>query len=178
MTLRARLATALLTIACILVIPLLMAVLSLNSLHRDAVALQNGEFAASLLLGRLREGLFDLRRQETRLLFVHDSASNEAIVKEVAEIDRLADSLDTYQLTDAAVGVRGAINQIDKWGPVEYQAASSGRGSRADTISTTYIVPALDSADAGVRAADGDLRVRTQQRVAASAISIQRAREA
>ncbi len=57
MTLRARLATALLTIACILVIPLVMAVVSLNTLHRDAVALQNGEFAASLLLGRLREGL-------------------------------------------------------------------------------------------------------------------------
>ena len=178
MTLRSRLATALLTIAVILVIPLVIAVVSLNSLHRDAVALQKGEFAASLLLGRLRDGLYDLRRQETRLLFVHDSASSDAIAKEIAEVNRLADSLETYQLTDAAVGVRGAIDQIGLWGPVEYQAALSGKGPRADTISTTYIVPALDSADSGVRSAEHDLSVRMQERVGQSAGSIGKARMA
>ena len=59
MTLRSRLATALLTIAVILVIPLLIAVRSLERLHSDALALQNGEFAASLLLGQ-RHGDFRL----------------------------------------------------------------------------------------------------------------------
>src|ERR1044071_8768879 len=43
MTLRSRLAIALLSIAVILVIPLLVAVASLNSLHNDAIALQRGE---------------------------------------------------------------------------------------------------------------------------------------
>ena len=178
MTLRSRLATALLTIAVILVIPLLIAVQSLNRLHRDALDFQNGEFAASLLLGRLRDGLNDLRRQETRLLFVHDSASSDAIAKQIGEVDQLADSLDHYQLTAAAVGVRKAIRQIANWGPVEYQAALSGKGPRADTISTTYIVPALDSADAGVRFAEGDLRARTAERLSQSAASINKAQNA
>jgi signal transduction histidine kinase len=174
MTLRARLATALLTIAVILVIPLLIAVQSLNRLHRDALALQRGEFAASLLLGRLREGLYDLRRQETRLLFVHDSAARDAIAKQITEVDQLADSLEHYQLTAAAAGVRGAISQIKKWGPVEYQAALNQKGNRADTISTTYIIPALDSADVGVLSADHDLRARTADRVSQSATSIKK----
>ena len=61
-----------------------MAVLSLNGFHRDALDFQNREFAASLLLGSLRDGLNDLRGQETRLLFVHDSASRDAIAKQIA----------------------------------------------------------------------------------------------
>ena len=77
MTLRSRLAIGLIAIAVILVIPLVMAVLSLDRLHREARNLQSKEFAGSLLLGSLREGLFDLRRMETRLLFVHDSASKD-----------------------------------------------------------------------------------------------------
>lgn len=173
MTLRSRLATALLAIAVILVIPLLIAVQSLNGLHDDALALKDGEFAASLLLGRLREGLFDLRHQETRLLFVHDSASGESIAKQIADVDRLTDSLEHYKLPSAAAGVRGAINEITKWGPIEYAAALGGNGTRADAISATYIVPGLDSADVVVRDAERDLRSRTALRVSQSATSIQ-----
>jgi signal transduction histidine kinase len=173
-TLRSRLAASLLSIAVLLVIPLLIAVRSLDSLHRDAIALQKGEFAASLLLGRLREGLYDLRHQETRLLFVHDSAARDAITKQISEAGRLADSLEAYQLTSAAVGVRRAIRRIETWGPVEYQSALSGRLDRADTISASYIVPALDSADAGVRVAERDLRERMNDRVTQSAASIKR----
>jgi signal transduction histidine kinase len=174
MTLRSRLAVALLSIAVILVIPVLIAVKSLDRLYGEVIALQHGEFAASLLLGRLREGLFDLRGQETRLLFVHDSASRLAIAKQVDEVDRLADSLVHYQLTDAATGVRVAIEQVKKWGPEEYRTAANDRGFRADTISHTYIIPALDSADAGVRKAERDLRERTSARVDNSATSIRR----
>ena len=177
MTLRSRLATVLLAIAVILVIPLLIAVRSLNGLHDDALALQNGEFAASLLLGKLREGLFDLRRQETRLLFVHDSASLESIAKQIADVDRLTDSLEHYKLPSAATGVLAAINQITKWGPIEYGAATSGNGSRADAISATYIVPGLDSADVVVRDAERDLRQRTALRVSQSATSIQQTKK-
>ena len=174
MTLRSRLALGLLTIAIILVIPLLIAVRSLDRLHRDARSLKDGEFAASLLLGSLREGLFDLRRQETRLLFVHDSGSAIEVAKQIGEVARLADSLDNYQLTGAAIDVRRAVTQIATWGPVEYEAALRDRGRTADTISTTYIVPALDSADAGVRAAEHDLRERTSDRILESTSAIER----
>jgi hypothetical protein len=69
MTLRSRLVVGLVTIAIVLVCPLVFAIQSLRALHADAVALRDREFAGSLLLGRLREGLSDLRRQELGLLF-------------------------------------------------------------------------------------------------------------
>ena len=178
MTLRSRLAIGLLSIAIILVIPLAIAVRSLDELHDEARALEREEFAASLLLGSLRESLFDLRRMETALLFIHDTAAKNAIAAQIDEVRALTDSLEQYELSDAASGVRRAVGEIARWGPAEYQAALSGRDRVADTISARYLVPALDSADAGVRIAEAELRDRTQQRILRSAESIDRTRTA
>jgi signal transduction histidine kinase len=172
MTLRSRLALGLVSIAIILVIPLLIAVRSLDGLHRDARDLQHEEFAASLLLGGLRESLADLRRQEIRLGVAPDTAARNAVATRIAEVSRLADSLDGYQLSSAAAKVRTAVHQIAQWGPLEYEAARSDRGHKADTISATYIVPALDSADLGMRAAERNLRERTSARLDRSASAI------
>ena len=118
MTLRTRLALGLITIALIIVVPLVIAVRALDRLHRDARALRDNEFAASLLLGSLREGLSDLRRQETALLFVHDVASRDAMDKQVKIVARLADSLDfIYALDKSANDIRNAINEIVTWAP-------------------------------------------------------------
>jgi signal transduction histidine kinase len=174
MTLRSRLAFGLLTIAIILVIPLLIAVQSLDRLHRDARALEEGEFPASLLLGQLREGLLDLRRQELRLLFVRDAESRDAVARQISYVRGLADSLEHYKLPEAANDVRRAITKINEWGPQEYQAALSGRGDRADEISKSYFVPALDSADAGVRMAEEELREGLRARVSQSATAIKK----
>jgi signal transduction histidine kinase len=178
MTLRSRLAIGLLSIAIILVIPLAIAVRSLDELHDDARALESEEFAASLLLGSLRESLFDLRRMETRLLFLHDTAARNAIASQIDAVRALTDSLEHYELSEAASGVRQSVTQIARWGPAEYQAALSGRPQVADTISARYLVPALDSADAGVREAEADLRERTRVRIIESAASIDRTRTA
>src|SRR5262245_57233551 len=168
MTLRSRLAVGLLSIAIILVIPLAIAVQSLDRLHDEARALEREEFAASLLLGSLRESLYDLRRLETRLLFVHDSAARDAIAGQIDEVRALTDSLEGYELSEAASGVRHSVSEISRWGPAEYQAALSGRPRVADTISARYLVPALDSSDAGVRRAEAELRDRTRERIITS----------
>ena len=52
MTLRTRLTLGLLTIAVILIVPLLIATRSLDRLHADTESLREGDFGASLLLGR------------------------------------------------------------------------------------------------------------------------------
>ena len=178
MTLRSRLAIGLISIAVILVIPLLIAVQSLNRLHREARALQSGEFAGSLLLGSLRESLYDLRRAETRLLFVPDTSARNAMASQIAEVRLLTDSLDRYQLSGAAADVRHAVAQIAKWGPEEYAAALSKRNVLADSISHHYLIPALDSADTGVRSAEDDLRKRTLERIDRSATSLHRTQTA
>jgi signal transduction histidine kinase len=176
MTLRSRLAIGLLSIAIILVIPLLIAVRSLDRLHSATRDLQRGEFAASLLLGSLREGLNDLRRAETRLLLVHDSSSLDIMAAEMGEVRQLTDSLDHYQLSSTAADLRRAVGLIARWGPAEYDAALRKRYEIADTISGRYLVPALDSADAGVRSAEEDLRARTLERIESSAMSLRQTR--
>ena len=75
MTLRSRLALGLVTIAIILVGPLVLAIYSLRALSRDAKILANTDLAASMLLGQLREGLSSVRHTELGLLFTHDGAS-------------------------------------------------------------------------------------------------------
>ncbi len=93
MTLRSRLAAGLVIIAIILVTPLVLAITSLRRLHDDATTLRDREFAASLLIGRLREGLNDVRRAELALLFAKgDVASRDAMEKNVARVKALADA--------------------------------------------------------------------------------------
>lgn len=175
MTIRSRLALGLVTIAIILVIPQLLAVRSLERLHRDARSLRDGEFAASLLLGRLREGLNELRRQETALLFVHDVGTRDAMARGVGRVTRLADSLDHYQLRESARELRGAVRQVSQFAPLEYRVALADNRPAADSISSERLVPAINAADREVLVAENDLRDRTRARVEEAATAASRA---
>src|SRR4051812_11883572 len=176
MTLRSRLIVGLLTIAVILVIPLLIAVQAMDRLHRDARALRDKEFAASLLLGRLREGLNDLRRQETALLFVHDAKTRDQMDKQLNAVARTADSLKAFDLDKSAGDVSRNIADIVAWAPHEYAAALADHRDEADQISATHLVPALRNADQSVLEAERALRQRTVERVASAATAISRAK--
>ena len=96
MTLRARLTLGLLTIAVILIVPLLSALRSLDRVHEEAKMLRDGDFAASLVVGRLRESLNDLRAAELALLFVRDGKSHQAMRDRILDVQRMADSLAAY----------------------------------------------------------------------------------
>jgi signal transduction histidine kinase len=176
MTLRSRLIVGLLTIAVILVIPLLIAVQAMDRLHRDARALRDKEFAASLLLGRLREGLNDLRRQETALLFVHDAHTRDVMERQLNVVAALADSLKGFNLDKSADAVSGTISDIVAWAPHEYAAALADRRDEAEQISSTHLVPAITSADRSMLEAERALRQRTVERVASAAVEISRAK--
>ena len=63
MNLRTRLALSLVIIAAVLIVPLVVARVAMQSLHREMRGLREGDFQASLILGRLRDGLGDARAQ-------------------------------------------------------------------------------------------------------------------
>jgi signal transduction histidine kinase len=165
MTLRSRFAGGLVTIAIILVLPLVFAIQSLRALHADAVALRDREFAGSLLLGRLREGLSDLRRQELGLLFTKDVAAHDAMDKLLEKVATLSDSLKVFQLPEYARDVGESVRQIAEAAPTEYRAALASDTVVADSLSSHVFVPALNRADSIVRVAEGRLRERTSARV-------------
>src|SRR5256885_14411847 len=127
MTLRARLTASLLTIAVILTVPLLFATVSLDKLHGEAKKLRDGDFAASLLLGRLRDAINDLRSSEMAVLFVRDEKSRASMLDRVRDVQRIADSLDTCDLGRAARDVRVAMNAVATGAQAEYQTATAHR---------------------------------------------------
>jgi hypothetical protein len=150
MTLRSRLATGLILIAIILVGPLVFAIQSLHRLQDDARALRDNDFAASLLLGRLREGLNDLRRGELALLFSKDKASRDTLDDELGQVGRLADSLSHFQLPAYGREIAESVRQIAAAAPSEYRAALANQPKLADSISANVFVPALNHADSTV----------------------------
>jgi signal transduction histidine kinase len=174
MTLRSRLAAGLVTIAIILVTPLVFAIQSLRVLHGDATALRDRDFAASLLISRLREGLNDLRRAELALLFKPDVVSRDAMETGVAHVGALADSLSHFELPAAAKDIGVSIRQIAAAAPSEYAAALEGKTELADSISSKSFVPALNHTDSTVLAAEHALADRTTQRVNAQTAAINR----
>jgi len=169
MTLRARLSLGLLTIAVILTVPLLIATRSLGRLHNEAKALRDRDFAASLILGRLRDALNDLRSAEMAVLFVRDEKSRESMMQRVADVGRLADSLETYELGNTTREVGAAMQTVEAGAEAEHQAATERHDKTAEKISSEKVIPAINRAEAAVVTAERMLRERTRDRVAAAA---------
>ena len=174
MTLRTRLTLGLLTIAVILIVPLLIATRSLDQLHADTERLRTGDFGASLLLGRLRDALNDVRSAELALQFVRKPESRTAMEQRIHTVETLADSLDVYELGGAAKDIRDAMSRVASAATREFDAAVSGRPNEAYRLSTEEVIPAITSAEASVARAERALRERTRDRVArASNLALQ-----
>ena len=165
MTIRTRLALGLFAIAVVLLLPLMFALRSLDRVHDQTEALRDREFAASLLLGRMRAAAEDLRGAETALLFIHDVASRDAMAAQIERLDSMADTLGGFQLDEAADQIRTALNAVVRYAPLEYQAAFLGNSRSADTLSNRHVVPAINSVDRVIGAAQQSLRERTRDRV-------------
>jgi len=169
MTLRTRLTLGLLTIAVILIVPLFIATRSLGRLQSESEALRDRDFAASLVLGRLRDALNDLRTAEVALLFVRDEKSRETMTARIHAVRALADSLSRYGLGGATRDVRAAMQTVESGAAQEYQAAVARRDGSAEQISSHQVVPAITRGETSVRAAERTLRERTRLRVEAAA---------
>lgn len=175
MTIRTRLALGLLTIALVLVIPLVIALRSLASLHDATADLRDREFAGSLLLGRIRTTADDLRRADERLIFLHDVPSREAMSDALGRLLVMADSLDGYALDSAAGNIRTALREIAEFAPIEYRAALNGELVEAESISTRHVIPAIGRVERSTLLAERVLRERMQSRVTDAANATEQA---
>jgi len=173
MTLRTRLILGLFTIAVILVVPLLVATRSLDRLQGEAEQLREGDFTASLLLGRLTEALNDLRSAELALQFVHDAGSRRSMNERLATVQQLTDSLDRYALSGAARDIRSGMAVVASNVEAEYQAARTERNAEVDRISQKVILPAITLAETSIMRAETSLRQRTRERVSEAAVIAQ-----
>jgi signal transduction histidine kinase len=179
MSLRTKLAVGLVTIAAILVVPLVMAVVSLAHLETNARALRDREFAASFILNSIADGLNAVEAAESGVLFGHDTskaASQALMMREIATIGALTDSLQRLDLVDAARDLRTAVVRVTEWAPREAQEALAGHGAAADSIARGQIRPAMQLATASIEAGETQLRERTTVRVTEAVAGTKRAR--
>jgi signal transduction histidine kinase len=168
MTLRGRLTLGLVGMGLVLLIPLLLAISALERAERSAVELGEAEFAASLLMGRVRKSLEDVRAAENALLFVHDQASRDRMTRELDRLEAMADTLSRFGLAQAAE-LRSGVAALRPATDAEYAAASAGRADEAEQISAARVLPALEEMQRSVVAAEGALGDRTRERVAYAA---------
>jgi signal transduction histidine kinase len=169
MTIRTRLGLGFVAVAVVLVLPLVLTLRALDRFQEQAVALRDNEFAASLLLGRIRSVTHDLGEAELALVIFPSDTTRDTMSARLARLQALADSLDRYQLDSTARQVRDAIDEVAMLAPVELRDALEGRKEAADRISEERVRPAINRIDSWTTVAEQSLRSRTRDRVADAA---------
>lgn len=165
MTLRARLSVGLIAMALVLLIPLLLALNSLERLEDTNRVLRDTDFAASIAIGRLRSATEDVRAAENALLFVHDDSSRRRMTRHIASADSLAAMLSGYNLARESRQIRASLARIRAAAASEYAAASQGRPREAEDISADSVLPEIARINTIMRQTEADLRGRTAERV-------------
>jgi signal transduction histidine kinase len=165
MTLRSRLALGLVIIAAVLIVPLVVARTSMHRLHDQVRSLREGEFQASLVLGRLRDALGDVRAREVALGVVKSDTVHAELRDALRRAEALADSLDLYSLDAASRRIHADLERVRPAAEREFVAMRGGRSAEADSISQRTIAPALHDADVAISPVEQELRTRTQARV-------------
>jgi len=168
MTLRTRLALSLVVIAAVLVVPLLVARNSIERLKTDVRDLREVEFRASLVLGRLRDALADVRSREDALNAVKSDAVRDQLNAALGRATVLADSLVRFRLDSTAARIQRSLAGIGPAAEAEYVALKSDSSERADSISQGTIAPLLRDAERAILSAEQELRRRTADKVAAA----------
>jgi signal transduction histidine kinase len=168
MTLRARLALSLVIIAAVLVVPLVVARFAMQSLHREMRELREGDFQASLILGRLRDAIADVRAREVALGVLTSDTANVYLRSAVTHATALNDSLGRFHLDGATTRIHDGLATIAPAAQREYEALATKKVDLAEHISRDTIAPALREAERAIGPAESALRTRTAERVAAA----------
>jgi signal transduction histidine kinase len=177
MTLRSRLALGLVIIAAVLVVPLVVARTSMQRLQGQVRSLREGEFQASLILGRLRDALGEVRARDLALGVVKSDTVHAQLQEALTRAEVLADSLERFQLDSAAGRIHRDLATVRPATEAEFAAMRAGRAELADSIARRTIGPALRDADGALTQVEQVLRARTTNRVLEAESALVRAEQ-
>ena len=166
MPIRSKLVIALVAIVAVMVLPLAITLRSIEELHDETARLRDTEFAASLLLGRMRTGVDNLRQYEIAMLYIHTPRERARLDSAVTRLAAMSDSLERFELESEANRIRGAVSNVAAAVPHEYRAAADSQVASAEGISNRIVRPAITQAEFWVTAAERSLRERSRERVA------------
>ena len=165
MKLRTRLGLGIVSITVVLLVPLILALRSLDAVHQQTRLLRDREFAASLILGTLRELTDDVKRTEDAVLLSQDSASFIRIRKQIDALSSTAASLGRFIPGETSTDLSNAILALRAAVESETQAITSDAVNTADEISAQRSRPALLAIDRVIKRTETRLRDETHDRV-------------
>jgi signal transduction histidine kinase len=175
-TLRTRLVLGILAIAMLLVVPLFVARRSLASFDRTMNALQREEFTASLLLGRMRSEVNNLRTAELSLFARVDSTSLHNVFSGYDKADATAAALIAVGRDNSSQALRSTLRRVPLLAQAEFAARVRDDTLTGDAMSDTMRV-VLGRVDDQIQVAEHDLRDRLQERVVEAREQSEEARE-
>ena len=165
MTLRTRLNLGILGIAIVLVAPLVLSLRSLQALQNDTTLLRDREYAATLLLGRMRAVHDELLQTTILIAITPNDAMQTQYLDAVQTLARQTDTL--AKLTElASVGqIRSSIVRLIEFTPRAFNMARANRIARRDSIVDLVISPALNTVDRILQNTGDAMESRTAERV-------------
>jgi signal transduction histidine kinase len=163
MRLRSRLILGLLNIAVLLLVPLVIALRALDELHVTTQALRTGEFAASLMLSRVRAQTDAAAAVEVSHVVQPTPETGRLLATEVARLQSVTDSLRVLTRDATASDVAQAVRRVARIAADE--VAPSISTAALDTLSERQMVPALGRVHDAIGRAERALTVRITERV-------------
>lgn len=165
MSLRVRLTLGIAAIALALVAPLLISARSLRMLSVDTANLRDREFAATLILGRMRAAAQEIsQRTELLTLFPSDTTRTTFL----ARLTTLEAGADTLQRLTGNIGLlrlQTTLEAVREATPRVYALATRGRTSQADSLVDRLMRPALADVQRVLDVTESSLQDRMREAV-------------
>ena len=180
MTLRARLALALVTIAAILVAPLFIAYDALNRMQSAVRDVEEQDLNATLLVARIRSAAEELRQAELQLVYATSAVAGEQpnarVDTALVTLRALSDSLLRFDLDTAHRNVTAILDVVAAGIRAESDAVRGGESVKADSLSNV-LRPVLLRIDSVANHTVTTLQARTASKVEAARARAVRAQE-
>ncbi|HEX5765726.1 MAG TPA: hypothetical protein VFY27_09175, partial [Woeseiaceae bacterium] len=132
MTLQSRLNLGILGIAIVLVAPLVLSLRALQDIQTESTLLLDREFAATLLLGRMRVALDEIELNATYIPVYNSDSSQKSFLDQLTTLARRTDTL-TVLTESAIVGqIRSSTARVFEQAPAAFELARANRVARRD----------------------------------------------
>src|SRR5215217_3708907 len=165
MKLRTRLGLGIVSITIVLLVPLILALRSLESVHSQTQLLRDREFFASLLLGNLRSIKDEVKSSEDAVLITKDPATFARIRKQIDALATTSASLGRYIPRQTASDLINAVIALRSATEAEMRALESDATNTADEISAQRSRPAMITIERVIQGTETTLRDQTHDRV-------------
>lgn len=176
-SLRVRLVAGLLMVAAILVAPLVVTRFSLKRLLTDIQQLQSQDFRSSLMMGRMRTAVDEVRRRDDQMGGLRDSSLAPSLRGAVQRLVSLNDSLRGIAKDTAYVPVDSMVREVVRLTGMSLAAMEAKDFDRIDDLSARALRPALATLLGKVADAESALRVETATRVGRAGEEVAQARQ-